>query len=212
MRINKVDDNINFRMALKVNPKLRPEIEKRGADFLDFLDSYGEKISDIKHYNVVFDDSLSSPKILNSDKSITRDYFAELRNEEKNLGKYYVIPSSFNRISRGYFFPSEPRVFRKLYENDAKAKYAEFKKLDLYEQVSRYSRILDNLYVKRITPSDRETINKSIIDLVENKSDKNLSPTIDEVLEKYKYDTFAKAANSSADLAPKKSFWEKIFG
>ena len=209
MQVNKVDNNTNFKMALKINSNLRPKIIQKGNDFCLALNEYGKKISDVKLYNVVFDENLNMPKILHCKQNLTRDYFKELKAEEENLGKYYHIPSGMAGEYVGGFFPDEPRVFLKLYGKKAKAKYAAFKKLDTYHQAAEYSRMLEELDIKRIIAKEKEKSEKLIKDAQENTRQKVFERTVDSLIERYKYEHPVQSIETTKNT--KKSWWQKIF-
>lgn len=208
MRINKID-NTNFGMALKINPKLTSEIEKKGHKFLSELDTYGEKISDVKLYNVVFDNNLQKPKIFHHDNA-ERDFFQELKNEEVNLGKWYEVPAGFHGERRGGFFPDEPRTFMKLYGEKAKEKYADFKKLNIKDQAAEYSRMLETLEIRRMIAKEKEKSEKLIKEIEESDARKKISKAAEDLVEKYKYEE--PVADTTVNNESNKSWWRRIFG
>lgn len=209
MRIDKIDNRTNFKMALKISPKLHPDIVKKGNPFKDFLDNYGSSISDVKLYNVVFDNNIEMPRIFHHDSKITRDFFIELKGEEKNLGKWYDIPSGMPGESNGGFFPDEPRIFQRLYGKEAKKKYAEFKKMNIYEQAAEYSRMLEEYDVKRMVAQEREKSAKAFREAEEKEKLEKLNHAVDDIIEKYKYEEPKPDTNASKE---KKNWWQKIFG
>ena len=211
MHINKIDNNPNFKMALKINPELKPEIVKEGADFLTKIDNYGKQISDIKFYDVVLDESIHTPKIYSCDKTKTKDFFAELKNEENNLGKWYEVPAGPEGDSAGGFMPNEPRVFINLYGKEAKEKYKNFKKLDSFAQAAEYSRMLEELDVKKMIAEKKEKSQKLINDLLKKEEQEKLSRVADDIIERYRYETPVKPAGTMQDKSTKKSWWQKFF-
>ena len=108
MQIRSID-NTNFQ-ALKISPKLRAELAKSTDRYLKSLDNYGETMADVKLYNVVFEENMNTPKIFHATKNTTRDYFAELKNEENYLGKYYERPAGDDGDTVGGFYPDTPMV------------------------------------------------------------------------------------------------------
>ena len=209
MKVNSID-NTRFG-ALKINPKLRSDIARRGSDFLVALNNYGKEIDDIKLYNVVLDDSIHNPKIFGSDKNATRDFFSELKSEEKKLGKCYEIPDGFDGDTRGGFFPDEPRVFRKLYGENAKSKYAEFKKLDIYEQAAHYSRMLEECDIKRMTAEAVEKSKKLVEEIQKKEQEKKLYQEVDDIIARYGYEEPLTSAETTQKQTAKKSWWQRIF-
>lgn len=211
MRTNKIDGNSNFK-ALKINPKLRPQIINQGKEFLKVLDKCGMKISDVKLYDVVFDESIHKPKIFSHDKYITTDYFDLLRSEENCLGKWYQIPAGLAGDTAGGFYPDEPRVFRKLYGEAAKKKYADFKKLYIYDQACEYSRMLEELDIKHMVAKAKEESSNRIKEIQKNEALCKLNQQVDEILEKYKYEAPTEPESKPKKEISKKSWWKKIFG
>ena len=212
MQINPVDSSTNFKMALKINPKLQSSIAKRGSDFLLALDSYGKKMSDIGLYNVVLDESINVPKIFRFNENAARDFFAELKNEEKFLGRYYEIPAGSYGDTRSGFFPDEPRVFQKLYGKKAKAKYAEFKKLDIYEQAEKYCRMLEELDVKQMVAQKREESIKKVNEILKKEKQEKLDRTAEDLIERYRYEKPVEPVKTVQTKPDKKSWWKRIFG
>ena len=138
----KAVNNTNFQMAMKINPKLEPEIAKKGQKFVTELEKYGESISDIKKYNVIFDNSFI-PQVRKAGNANGIDYFERLKREEALLGKFYERECGMAGETVGGFYPNEPQLFIIMYGKDAKAKYQEFKKLDVMAQAAEYSRMLE---------------------------------------------------------------------
>ena len=60
MKINKIqNNNTNFKMALKINPKLRADIEKRGLGYTKDLEKLGKDVKDVKLFNICYEDNLT---------------------------------------------------------------------------------------------------------------------------------------------------------
>ena len=211
MQVNSVDSSTNFKMALKINPKLQSSISKRGSDFLLALDNYGKKMSDVRLYDVVFDESINTPKIFRFNENTARDFFAELKNEEKNLGRYYEIPAGFYGDTRSGFYPDEPKVFLKLYGKQAKAKYNEFKKFNIYEQAENYCRMLEELDVKQMRAQKKEESLNRVNEILKKEKQKKLNRTAEDLIEKYRYEKPAEFVNTVQTKPDKKSWWKRIF-
>lgn len=205
MQVQRVNDSTNF-CALKINPKLRAEIAKRGGDYLISLDNYGNKIADVKLYHVVYDNSIHVPKIFHDSRNVTRDYFAELKNEERYLGKYYEVPAGVDGDTRGGFYPDVPRVFTKLFGKNAKSKYAEFKKEEIFDQAAEYSRLLEELEIKSMVAEAKAEAEQRFKEALEKESKIKLERTLDNLLDKYKYE------EPIQPEPQKNSWWKRIFG
>ena len=205
MRVNSVDQNTNFK-ALKISPKLKPQMAEKGQDFVNKLEEYGKQISDVIRYNVIFEDSLTTPKIRHADGNIMDDLFAMLKKEERFLGRHYEVPCGVGGETRGGFYPDEPQVFKYLYGKNAAERYKEFKQLNIYDQAAEYCRILEKKDAKKYfeatiqemkdnTKKRKETIEKEV-----------LTKSIDDLVDKYEY------KQPDSDFPKKKNWFRRIFG
>lgn len=204
----KVDtiNNTNFK-AMKINPILRSKIAEKGEGFVAELSNYGKQIADVKMYDVVFVNNIDYPKIFRTDKKAIKDFFYELKQEEKILGKRYEVPAGPEGDTRSGFYPDEPRIFQKRYGKDAKAQYAEFKNLNIYEQAIRYSKILEELDVKNMVAEAKTKSEKRINEFLQQAKEQQLNKALDDLIEKY--------GKNDIDMSPQKSskkhWWQKIF-
>lgn len=150
MRVNSVDNNSPRFKALKVSDSVKPLIEKESIEFVQNLKKLGERVKDFKHYDVVFKEDLI-PKIYAANANINKDYdyLRVLRNQEKVLGQAYEYGDEYER--HGGWHPEQPRLFLDMYDKkEAKEKYNEFKKLNGYDRVVEYCRMLNEQKEKRI--------------------------------------------------------------
>ena len=209
MQVNSIN-NTNFK-AMKVNPVLRSEIIKKGKDFVTELNNYGKQVADVKMYDVVFVDNIDCPKIFSMDMKVSRDFFYELKQEEKFLGKCYEVPAGPVGDTRGGFYPDEPRAFQKYYGKDASAQYAEFKKLNIYEQAIRYSRILEELDIKKMVTDAKAKSEKRVNDFIQQAQEQQLNEELDNFIGKYGAEYKEPVADEIQKKSVKKHWWQKLF-
>ena len=125
MQINKIQNNsTNFR-ALKINSKLRPEVEKLDINQIRALKQLGEEVKNVRLYDICFENNLTTPTIRNTKLANQKDYLKEFREEEKKLGENYFVECG-NATYQG-IHPDEPKLFKRLFGILAKSKYALFK-------------------------------------------------------------------------------------
>ena len=203
MQIHSVD-NTNFK-ALKISPKLRAELVKSTDRYLKSLDNYGETMADVKLYNVLFEENMNTPKIFHATKNTTRDYFAELKNEENYLGKYYERPAGDDGDTVGGFYPDTPMVFRKLFGENAKEKYGKFKRQDALTQAAEYSRMLEEAEIKEINKRAKEEAQQSFAETLKKENQRIVNKLADELIEKFGYEP------PKDIIENKKSWWQKLF-
>ena len=206
MQINKVD-NTTFGMALKIDKKLRSELNAKPADFLKKIDKLGRKIEDVKLYNVILEEGkgLDNP-VVKAHGAGSTDQFALLKHEESLLGKYYEIPSGMPGDSVGGFYPDEPQAFRKVYGKDAEKKYKEFKALDIYDQAAEYSRILEIIDVRRLIDNEKKVAKQQFEEYTQKMMREQQESAVDELLSRYENDV--KIAEK--EEANKPSFWSRV--
>ena len=58
MRINKIDNNVNFHMALKIDKAARGKLRELPVEQIEDLGKFAEKIQDLKLFNVQLNDNL----------------------------------------------------------------------------------------------------------------------------------------------------------
>lgn len=206
MQIHSVN-NTNFK-ALKISPKLRSELVKSTDRYLKSLDNYGEVMADVKLYNVVFEENMNTPKIFHATKNTTIDYFAELKNEEKYLGKYYERPAGFDGDTVGGFYPDTPRVFRILFGENAKERYGKFKTQDTLTQVCEYSRMLEEAEIKEIRTNAQAKEQQSFAEALNKEAQRKINRAADELIEKYGYEPSKEVVKINDSH---KSWWKRLF-
>ena len=210
MKINSVSDNTNFK-AMKINPVLRSEIAKMGEDFVTKLNDYGKKIADVQMYDVVLLNDIKNPKVFSANKRVTRDFFYELKQEEKCLGEWYEGSAGEEGCTSGGFYPNEPKVFQRLFGNDAKCKYAEFKQMNVYEQAMEYSRMLEELDIKMMVAKAKEKSEKRLSEYLQQAKEQQLNKALDDLIEKYGAEYHEGAVDKPLEHVIKKHWWQKLF-
>lgn len=208
MQVNKID-NTNFGMALKIDKGLKSELKTKPAEFLKTLDNLGEKVADVSMYHVVFEEGkgFTTPTIRCVKKGSVSDCFADLKAEERNLGKYYEFPSGMLGDTVSGFYPNEPYAFKKLYGKDAAKKYKEFKALDTYSQAAEYSRMLEQLELKRMTQEAKANSEKKFKETIQRMQQEQHERAIDELLNKYENDTIPE---TKVQKTESKGFWNVL--
>ena len=203
MRVDAVD-NTNFRMALKLNPdKMPAKLREMSMENIIRLNQLGEKIKDIKLYDVVFEDSFV-PQVKSADASVKKDFFKEFKKEEEYLGKACEVPCGMSCETAGGFFPDEPKIFREIYKEDASKEYKEFKKLHQIDQAGELSRLLEKKDVM-INKAKQESDAK-LKAYIEKQKKEIYNTAFDEKVSKYEFVT------QEAEKVNEKSWWKSIFG
>lgn len=205
MRVNAVD-NTNFQMALKLNPEKMPaKLMEMPMETIIRLNQLGEKIKDIKLYDVVFEDNFV-PRVKSADTSVTKDFFKEFKKEEEYLGKAYEVPCGMSGETAGGFFPDEPKIFREIYKKDASKEYKEFKKLPLFEQAGELSRLLEKKDVNDMINKAKQESDAKLKAYIEKQRKEIFNTAIDDIISKYEL------VLPEAEKPSKKSWWKRIFG
>ena len=91
MQINRIQNNninTNFR-ALKINSKVRTELEGLSLQDLKAIKKLGEDVKDVKLYDVCFEDHIDTPTIRSTRLNDNVDYLKKFKDEEKTLGQHY---------------------------------------------------------------------------------------------------------------------------
>lgn len=145
MRINNVQSNQSFGMALKINSKLYPEIEKSGLSHIANLEKLGNDVKDVKLYDVCIEKDAHDLKIKSTKTNDDTDYLKNFRHEESQLGKWheFTCVSAGCEDTYGGYNPNEPQIFRTLYGKAAMEEYKKFRNLNKYEQVAELSKLLE---------------------------------------------------------------------
>ena len=207
MQISKID-NTSFGMALKIDKGLKKELQTQPAEILKTLDELGKKVSDVKLYDIVLEEQngLFNPMVKKAGQQNSPDYFLSLKSEEKNLGKWYQIPSGVDGDSVGGFYPKEPFIFKDLYGKDAAIKYKEFKKLSEYDKAAEYSRMLEQRDAKRLVEEAKKKSEKQFAEEIEKIKQHEHENAINELLNKYEYET----VTDKHKITVKKGFWDRL--
>ena len=202
MRVNAVD-NTNFQMALKLNPEKMPEkLKEMPMENIIRLNQLGEKIKDIKLYDVVFEDNFV-PQVKSADASVKKDFFKELKKEEGYLGKAYEIPCGMCGETAGGFFPDEPKIFREIYKEDASKEYKEFKKLHQIDQAGELSRLLELRDLRIMIEQEKEKSQLEVNKLMEEAKKEQSRKAVNELMDKYA---------EEKPVQPKKKWFLKFWG
>ena len=184
MRVNSVD-NTNFRMALKLNPKKMPDkLKEMPMECIIRLNQLGDKIKDIKLYDVVFEDSLV-PQVKSANTSITKDFFNEFQKEERLLGKAYEVPCGMAGETIGGFYPDEPKIFRDIYEKDASAQYKKFKKLSQIDQAGELSRLLEIRSIKQLLEQEKKKSEQGFNKIQEQAKGEQNRKAVNDLMDRY---------------------------
>ena len=141
MQINKIQNNsTNFR-ALKINSKLRPELEGLSLQDLKAIKKLGEDVKGVKLYDVCFEDHIDTPTIRSTRLNDNVDYLKEFKDEEKTLGQHYYIQCD-DMVYEG-IRPRQPKIFEALFGNLAFSKYELFKGQNKFKQIANLTKMLE---------------------------------------------------------------------
>lgn len=198
MQINKIQNNsTNFR-ALKINSKLRPEVEKLDINQIRALKQLGEEVKSVRLYDICFENNLTTPTIRNTKLANQKDYLKEFREEEKTLGERYFLECE-NATYQG-IHPNEPKLFKRLFGILAKSKYALFKEVNEFKQIATLTKMLEKDELNQ-----QAKIKKAMIDDVKKHSKEDAKAlerqhAADDLMENHQYE-----ANKP------KNMWSRFF-
>ena len=198
MQINKIQNNsTNFR-ALKINSKLRPEVEKLDINQIRALKQLGEEVKNVRLYDICFENNLTTPTIRNTKLANQKDYLKEFREEEKTLGEHYFV--EYGNATYQGFHPDEPKLFKRLFGILAKSKYALFKEVNEFKQIATLTKMLEKDELNQ-----QAKIKKAMIDDVKKHSKEDAKAlerqhAVDDLMENHQYE-----ANKP------KSMWSRFF-
>ena len=212
MHINKINNDTNFKMALKINKKALPELEKLPIEKIKNIEEFGEKLKDLKLYNVHLNEKLCY-EIRSANPEDKTDYLASLRDTEKYLGKHYSVTEydGGGETTRGGWYPDEPPSFTNAYGKKAPEEYKRFKELDLNNQIEQYCRMLEKFELDRIAKEEaavkakREAEEAAQIALAEKTS------TLTSMMEKFGYEEPVVEEQLVEKAEPKKNFFKRLF-
>lgn len=143
MKVNNIqNNNTNFGMALKINPKLKPQLLKANSSTIEQLEKIGKEIENVKLYDVCYEHDIYTPAVRCVNKNDGENYFAEMKRQEGLLGKAYIITCGDDTY-QGYN-PKHPPIFETLYKDKADEKYKQYASLpSVHEQAAELSKILE---------------------------------------------------------------------
>ena len=209
MRVNKIDNNTNFKMALKVDIAARPKLKSLPIEKVNKINEFGEKIKGITRYNVHLNKDMNY-EIRHSLPEDKIDYLAKLRKEEAILGKHYEYTNLCGGCEEtvGGWYPDQPQIFRTLYGEKAKQEYDKFKKLSFEDQLAQYSEMLEKVELDNIAKQKEEAIEAAKKAKAVATAEEQKETALNNLLEKYGYEEPAVKIDKNED---KKGFFKKIF-
>lgn len=202
MKVNNIQNsNTNFGMALKINPKLKPQLLSVHPKTIERLQKIGKEVENVKLYDVCYENDIYTPVVRKVGVKDSENYFAEMKRQEGLLGKQYALTYGDDTY-QGYN-PNYPPIFEVLYKDKAEEKYKQYASLpDVHEQAAELSKILekrDLMFQRKIEAE------KQVKFVKENQiKEQNIKQgiDIDNLLSQYSYDYEQK---------PEKiSFWEYV--
>lgn len=179
--------SIEFGMSLKINPNLKKSLKGQSLDYIQNLQKVGEDIKDVKYFDVILDGGLY-PSVKKAGDAKSKDYFAELKRQEPELGKLctYAFDDGSGVETLQYFNPKYPKIFGDIYKKQALEKYESFKKLDIISQAAELSKMLEKQELQKIA----EERQKDILKQAKIQEDKQLNTKkeslIDNLCKKFK--------------------------
>ena len=210
MRVNKVDNDTNFKMALRIDVKAQPKLQKASMETIQKFAKLGEKVSKIVFYNVFVNKDLKY-EIRTCAPSDKTDYLAKLRKEESFLGKYYEysgVCGGCDVTSSGYY-PDEPEAFRTLYGKKAREQYQRFKKLSTENQLAWYTRILEKNLINNLKIEEAKKAAEKEEFKAAEKAEKQKEAAIDNLMKRY-WQSELGTGKTEKDES-KKSFFRRMF-
>lgn len=184
MKINKIqNNNTNFKMALKINPKLRADIEKRGLGYTKDLEKLGKDVKDVKLFNICYEDNLYTPKIKSVNPNDKKDYLQAFTNEESKLGKFYYVTCGDETF--GGYNPDEPQLFKFLFGDKAPEKYKKFKQLTGFGKLAELTRLLEEKELKKISDKKAKEIEENAAKSKEEAKKLELKTAVDDLINNY---------------------------
>lgn len=188
MQVNNIQNhNTNFGMALKINPKLKPQLRSAHFATIERLQKIGKEVENVKLYDVCYENDIYTPAVRKVGEKDSENYFAEMTRQEGLLGKLYTVTCG-DDIYQGYN-PKYPPIFETLYKDKAYEKYKQYASLpSVHERAAELSKILE----ERDLMSQRTFEAKEQVKLVKEnqiKEQKAKQETaIDNLLSQYQYE------------------------
>lgn len=143
MQVNNIQNhNTNFCMALKINPKLKPQLRSAHFATIERLQKIGKEVENVKLYDVCYENDIYTPAVRKVGEKDSENYFAEMTRQEGLLGKLYTVTCG-DDIYQGYN-PKYPPIFETLYKDKAYEKYKQYASLpSVHERAAELSKILE---------------------------------------------------------------------
>lgn len=143
MQVNNIQNhNTNFGMALKINPKLKPQLRSAHFATIERLQKIGKEVENVKLYDVCYENDIYTPAVRKVGEKDSENYFAEMTRQEGLLGKLYTVTCG-DDIYQGYN-PKYPPIFETLYKDKAYEKYKQYSSLpSVHERAAELSKILE---------------------------------------------------------------------
>lgn len=143
MQVNNIQNhNTNFGMALKINPKLKPQLRSAHFATVERLQKIGKEVENVKLYDVCYENDIYTPAVRKVGEKDSENYFAEMTRQEGLLGKLYTVTCG-DDIYQGYN-PKYPPIFETLYKDKAYEKYKQYASLpSVHERAAELSKILE---------------------------------------------------------------------
>ena len=143
MQVNNIQNhNTNFGMALKINPKLKPQLRSAHFATIERLQKIGKEVENVKLYDVCYENDIYTPAVRKVGEKDSENYFAEMTRQEGLLGKLYTVTCG-DDIYQGYN-PKYPPIFETLYKDRAYEKYKQYASLpSVHERAAELSKILE---------------------------------------------------------------------
>ena len=209
MRVNKVDNNPYFKMALKVDVAARPKLKSLPIEKVNKINEFGEKIKNITRYNVHLNKDMNY-EIRHFSPADKTDYFAKLRKEESLLGKQYEYTNLCGGCEEtvGGWYPDQPQAFRILYGEKAKEEYNKFKKLSLEDKLVQYTEMLEKVELDNIAKQKEEAMKAAEKAKAAATAEEQKETALNNLLEKYGYEEPAVKIDKNEN---KKGFFRRLF-
>ena len=131
MKTNSIqNNNTNFGMALKINPKLKPQLLSAHSATIERLQKIGKEAKNVKLYDVCYEKDIYIPSVRSVVNQDGKDYFAEMKRQEGLLGKLYTVTCGDDTYQG--FNPKYPPIFEALYKDRAEEKYKQYAKHKIF--------------------------------------------------------------------------------
>lgn len=188
MQINRIQNNninTNFR-ALKINSKVRTELEGLSLQDLKAIKKLGEDVKSVKLYDVCFEDHIDTPTIRSTRLNDNVDYLKEFKDEEKTLGQHYYVKCD-DMVFEG-IRPRQPKIFEALFGDFAFSKYELFKGQNKFKQIATLTKMLEKDELNQ-----QAKIKKAMIDDVKKHSKEDAKVlerqhAVDDLMDNHQYE------------------------